>query len=65
MGHCQLAQLGLRLARVDERLQRAAVDVVGDRLALEEADGDRVGAGVGGGGGGGFGAHPPQASGAR
>ena len=38
---------GARLAAVDERLQRAAVDVVRDSLALEEADEDRVGAGVG------------------
>ena len=44
----ELAQARLGLAGVHQRLQQAAVDVVGDRLAVEEPDRDRVGAGVGG-----------------
>ena len=41
VGDRDLAERGLGLAGVDERLQYA-VDVVGDRLALEHPDGDRV-----------------------
>ena len=43
----ELAQAGLGLAGVHERLQHPAIEVMGDRLAVEEADDDRVGAGVG------------------
>ncbi len=41
--HGQLAQPPSRLARIDQRLQDAAV-IVRDPLVLEDADGDRVGA---------------------
>jgi hypothetical protein len=41
------ASLRLGLAGVHQCLQQPALDVVGDRLALEVPDGDRVGAGVG------------------
>ena len=57
VGDGELAQARPRLARVDQRLQHALVDVVGDRLAVEQPDRDRVGPAVGGGFGGCFGAH--------
>ena len=45
VGDRELAQACAGLAGVDQRLQHA-VDVMGDRLALEHADSDRVGAGL-------------------
>ena len=43
VGDRDLLQTRLGLAGVDQRLEGAALDVVGDRLPVEEADGDGVG----------------------
>ena len=47
VGDRDVAERRARLARVDEPLQRRALDVVGDGLAVEDADRERVGAAVG------------------
>src|SRR5437773_2134230 len=48
MGDREVLELGLGLARVEQRLQLAAGRVVGDALAVEHADGDGVGVGIDG-----------------
>ena len=48
-----------RLAGLEQRAQRRALEIVGDALVVEDADGDRVGLGGGGSVGGGGGVHRP------
>ena len=51
VGHGQVFELALGLAGLEQRLERAVVGVVADVLAVEHADGDRVGVRVEGCGG--------------
>ena len=46
MGDGEVAMAALRLAGVDQPLQDAAVDVVGDRLTVEHAEDDGVRIGI-------------------